>query len=135
MAEVSVADFRNRFPEFTEADHPDVDVEFAIEEALLIHSVRKLATLYCVAHLLVVEGIGAGANGGGMGQIAIHGEVTELQVDSLRTRFTAQTATQINLGENRSNHETFFSRTEYGRHFLVLESRSPRAAIGAIVVG
>ena len=47
---VTIADFRARFPEFAATD--DGHIEFAIEEALLIHSIRKLATLYCAAHVL-----------------------------------------------------------------------------------
>ena len=42
---VSIADFRARFPEFDTTLDPIV--QDALDEAKLIHNIRKLATLYC----------------------------------------------------------------------------------------
>ena len=49
---VSVADFRAEFPEFSATS--DAAVQRALTEALLLHSIRKLATLYAAAHVLSV---------------------------------------------------------------------------------
>ena len=126
---VSIADFRARFPEFNTT--LDAVVQDALEEALLIHSVRKLATLYCAAHLLSVPGAGAGAQGGGMGQIVVHGEVSTKQVGPLSTTFTTQDSNATT--STTQDNTAFFSRTEYGRHFLTLEHRAARTAIGATI--
>ena len=47
---VTIADFRTQFPEF--ASTVDSHIQLALDEALLIHSIRKLATLYAAAHTL-----------------------------------------------------------------------------------
>ena len=47
---VTIADFREEFPEFASTD--DSHIQRALREALLIHSIRKLATLYAAAHVL-----------------------------------------------------------------------------------
>ena len=136
---VSVADFRARFPEFNTT--LDQIVQDALDEAFLIHSIRKLATLYCAAHLLAVPGIGSGGSGGGStGQVTIHGEVSSKKVGPLSVSYTTLTESSASSRSSSANNRNpveiaFFSRTEYGRHFLILELRSPRAGIGAMVAG
>ena len=63
---LTVADFRAQFPEFASTD--DAHIMRALTEALLLHSVRKLATLYAAAHVLsfrltAISG-GGGSSGG-----------------------------------------------------------------------
>ena len=129
----TVSDFRHQFAEF--ASTSDAAIQLALNEACLIHSVRELATLYCCAHLLSVPGIGGGSSGGGMGQVVVHGQVSSKKVGPLAVTYS----TQDRSGSTTSTaggqlHYDFFSRTEYGRHFLVLESRNARTGIGAMVV-
>ena len=136
MAEVSVADFRTQFPEFTVASYAEALVQRALDEALLIHSVRQLATLYCAAHILAVPGIGTGAErGGDLGGIAITGEVTSERAGPMASSYTSMAGSEGFNDSGRNDHRAFFTRTEYGRHFLVLEQRSARAGFGARVVG
>ena len=107
------AGFRGRFSEFV--SRTDEDVDAALEFAKHIHTVRPLATLYLAAHAL---SLAASAQ--------IGGEVIEDQVGAIRSKYMAQA---------QSGDEVFYTRTEYGRRFLVLEKRTPRVAIGAVVVG
>ena len=93
------------------------------------------------AHLLSVPGIGSGNGGGGsMGQVNIHGEVSRKKVGPLELSYTTLTESSATARSGAANNRNpleiaFFSRTEYGRHFLVLELRSPRAGMGAMVAG
>ena len=123
MAEATLAGFRAQFPEFGPVDGgdpliPDARVSAALEEAALIHSHRPLGTLLVAAHL--VE-IGRGTAGS-----ALPGEVTSVGSGPLRTSMKTQAET---------GSEAFFTRTEYGRRFLVLEKRTARFAVAARMVG
>lgn len=131
---VTVSDFRAQFPEF--ATTLDGVITLALDEAILIHSIRKLATLYCAAHLLTVPGIGAGGQGGSMGQVVVHGQVSTKTVGPLSVTYSTQdrSGSSSTSGSSQAHYE-FFARTEYGRHFLVLESRTARTGIGAMVAG
>lgn len=112
----TLAKFRERFPTFDSTE--DSVVELALEEALMIHAVRPLATLYCAAHLVELLRL---TNDGQ----APPGETLFMRAGSFFTQFKTQAS---------EGPDVFFTRTEYGRHFLILEKRSPRRAIGAIVV-
>lgn len=140
---LTIAEFRTRFPEF--ASTSDAVIQDRIDEALLIHSIRKLATMYCTAHLIITNGMpSTPISGGGSSMtnnITIHGETQSRQVGPLRETFTTLAESGSSSGSGitanaRPQHElTFFGRTEYGRQFLVLEARSPRSTIGAMVAG
>ena len=115
MATVTVSAFRTQFPEFTESD---VNVRKALDEALLIHSIRALATYFCAAHLLVFD------------QKVAAGTVPTTEISQRGAGpLSAQYLTQAESGK-----EAFFTSTSYGRRFLTLEKRSARASIGAMVV-
>ena len=130
---VTVADFRTQFPEF--AATTDAAIELALEEGLLLHSIRKLATLYASAHVLSYR-LTAIAGGGGGGSTTVTGQVSRRRVGPLEEEFSTHTgSTQGNATSRRSSEDiAYFSGTIYGQHFLALEARSPRATIGAIVV-
>ena len=136
---VTIADFRARFPEFAATD--DGHIEFAIEEALLIHSIRKLATLYCAAHVLSFRLTAiSGGGGSGGGTTTVTGQLESRQVGPLRETFSTHSGTASGgSGGNargRSPEDiAYFSSTIYGQHFLSLEPRTARAGIGAIVAG
>ena len=137
---VTVADFRARFPEFAATN--DVHIEFALEEALLIHSIRKLATLYVAAHVLSFRLTAiAGGGGSGGGTTTVTGQLESRQVGPLRETFSTHSGTASGGGggssaRTRSPEDiAYFSSTIYGQHFLSLEPRTARAGIGAIVAG
>ena len=71
MAAPTVAEFRAQFPTaFLALTHPDALITTRIGEASQIHGVRKLATIYLVAHLLAVDGEATGAPDGGAGVVS-----------------------------------------------------------------
>ena len=80
---VTVADFRTQFPEF--AATTDAAIELALEEGLLLHSIRKLATLYASAHVLSYR-LTAIAGGGGGGSTTVTGQVSRRRVGPLGRR-------------------------------------------------
>lgn len=118
MAEsVTLTDFRNQFSEFS--TRSDAEVNRVLEEACHIHSARKLATLFCAAHLLVLNSnIAEGEK--------TSGEIESAGTGPLRVSYKTQ-------AEN--GRDVFFTSTNYGRRFLTLEKRNPRTGIGAMVVG
>ena len=135
---VTIAEFRAQFPEFAATD--DGHIEFALEEALLIHSIRKLATLYCAAHVLSFRLTAiSGGGGSGGGTTTVTGQLESRQVGPLRETFSTHsgTASGTRGGARARSPEdiAYFSSTIYGQHFLSLEPRSARAGIGAIVAG
>ena len=50
-----LAAFRSQFPEFPTADYDDLLVNRVLTEAKILHAILELATLYCAAHILVLE--------------------------------------------------------------------------------
>ena len=104
--------FRERFAEF--ASRSDADVDQARELALAIHTARPLATLYLMAHVLSLDPA-----------TSVAGEVTMDWVGNVRAMYMAQAET---------GDESFFTRTEYGRRYLVLARRSPTRTVAAVVV-
>ena len=123
MAEATLAGFRSRFPAFQST--ADADVMNALDEAMSIHNVRALATLFLVAHLLTLNAhVTAGT--------AASGEVESEGAGPLRVTYVTQAESG---GRGAGSREAFYTRTEYGRRFLNLEKRAPRSAIGARMVG
>ena len=116
MAVGTLAQFRERFAEFSTTE--DSAVSLALEEAGLIHAVRTLAHLYLTAHLIELERLRAAGT-------PAAGEVSFERAGSLMVQYKTQA---------EAGGDAFFTSTEYGKHFLTLERRSPRRTIGAIVV-
>ena len=114
--------FREWFSEepFTSLD--DSSITRALTEALQIHDKNPLATLYCAAHLLALDADNPSeiaADGGA-------GVITQERIGPKSLTYM----TQVN-GRAR---DAFFATSKYGRRFLLLEQRTPRSGIGAIVV-
>jgi len=82
-----------------------------IRVAQALHSLRALATLYCAAHLLVIDDGIEQPDGG-------HGEVISQKVGELSTGYMPQ---------SEEGRESFFATSSYGRTFLTLEKRSAYA--------
>ena len=110
------AGFRIQFPEFDSSAN-DEQVSLALQEARLIHSRRALATLYCAAHILKLSQNPSDTN--------TPGEISSATVGPMTTTYKTQA---------EKNWQSFFTRTEYGRHFLILEQRTARSGIGAMVI-
>ena len=131
---VTIADFRTQFPDVF-ASTVDSHIQLALDEALLIHSIRKLATLYAAAHTLSYRLTLINGGGSSGGQTVVTGQVASRSVGPLTETFTTHSGTTTNSSNTRNATDiAYFSSTVYGQHFLVLEQRSPRAAIGAMVV-
>ena len=111
---ITAAEIKAAFSEFNSRE--DTEVEFLIEEALMIHAIRKRATMLLVAHLLKIsEGDARGGSG----------EVQHRQAGSTLTSYRAQT---------ERGREAFFMATNYGRRFRILEQRSRRTGAGSVVI-
>ena len=116
---VTVESFRGLFPEF--ADTADVRISAAIEQAAHVNSVRDLTTSYIAAHFLTVDAqIASGATGA-------HGALKSSRVGPLANNY-------VSLAED-GDIRSELARTQYGARALLLESRSARSRIGAIVAG
>lgn len=118
MAAPTVAEFREQLPEFP-TDTDDAAIERAIGVARQIHDVSKTATIYLAAHMLTVAPSGADDAAG-------EDEVASEQIGPLRVSFGSQA---------RTADERYYTRTEYGRTYLVLSQHVPSVAIAARVVG
>ena len=132
---VTVADFRTQFSEF--AATADGDIQLALDEALLLHSIRKLATLYAAAHVLSYRLTAISGGGGiGGGSTTTTGQISTKKVGPLEVSYETHSGTTTNSNNTKSATDVaYFSSTIYGQHFLALEQRSPRVAIGAMVAG
>ena len=116
---VTVQSFRGLFPEF--ADTSDTAVTDAITQAAHVNSVRDLVTAYIAAHFLTVDAeIASGAT-------AAHGALRTNKVGPISNEFV----TLAQDGDIRAE----LARTQYGARALLLESRSARSRIGAVVAG
>ena len=116
-----LASFRKQFPEFTEAIADNEAVKRALAEAVQIHDRKVLATLYVAAHILTVERSTAAGNTGARGAVKARG------AGPFRIDYVALAKD----GDIRAE----LARTQYGARALLLESRTARTAIGAMVVG
>jgi hypothetical protein len=109
---MTLADFRDRFPEFSSI--PDTEMTALLAEAKELHGLDDTATLYLAAHLAALDksemqdGVIARVDGGG-------GAFTSESVGPK----SASYATQIEM----KGRDTFYVRTSYGRRFLALERR------------
>ena len=116
---VTVAQFRTQFADdATLLSSSDAQIQRALDEALLIHRVQPLATLFCAAHIRTLD------------KAAADGKTTSPEVSQRRAGPLSATY----LTQAEENREAFFTSTSYGKRFLNLEKRSARAGIGAMVV-
>ena len=115
MADLTATELKQAIPPF--ADREDAEVNRAIELAYQLSDVSRDATLYCAAHLLAISGEDGDADGGS-------GEVEQEGLGPQAVRYKTQA---------RRNPDVFFTRTAYGRLFLTMESRSPKAVISVWV--
>ena len=122
---LSVADFREQFPAPAFEQASADAITRAVCDALLLHSINEIVTLYCAAHLLAlkaeyVDDLGRTVDtpDGGSGVVKSE-KIGPRQI---------QYMTMAGDDERR----VFYSTTPYGRMFLALEARVPRAAFGVL---
>lgn len=110
-------DFRRKFREFDSTE--DADLDLALEEALLIHAIRRLVVLYLTAHILATQNQA--------GSLGVTGAIKSAATGPLKTSY----AVLVKDGDIKGE----LARTKYGARALLLERRTPRFAIGALVAG
>ena len=113
------AAFRAQFREFVATS--DLELDRALDEALMINSVRQIVTLYIAAHILTINASVLS------GETGATGAVKSDRVGPLQTDYIALAKD----GDIRAE----LARTSYGARALLLESRTPRTRIGAMVAG
>ena len=84
-----------------------------------------MATLYCAAHILK-RNADTAAGSDGRGEVASEG------AGPFRIEYITQAESG---GRGQGSRTAYFTSTHYGQDFLILEQRTPRSAIGAMVAG
>ena len=115
MAEPTVDGFRADFGEFSETD--DGLVALALRQARAFYDRDHDGTYLATAHLLTLEARESKSDVGGSGEVTME-------------QFGRKMASYKPMAE--SGDETFWSRTTYGRLYLVWVKSAP--VIGALVV-
>lgn len=109
--------FRDEFPEFDAV--PDETILKYLNNALLIHAICPMATVYLAAHLYSLDqdsGIGSDpgpsnpVDGGGVR------EVTSERAKNITATFKSQ---------SDKGSDSFYTTTPYGRMYLVLRDACP----------
>ena len=118
MADVSVADFRARYPQFAAGTYPDDTVALAVADARELTDVSTAAVLACTAHLLTLASQETLKASGGSGVV---------KSETIGPKMVAY----VTQAENA--REAFFGQTAYGERVLAIERRSP-ATFSAMVV-
>lgn len=114
MSNLTVAEFRARFPQFVDPPYTDSVIQSAINDTLCNFDQARWDCLYkrghslYVAHLMTIGQNQAGGNSGTNGLDAAQSKT----VDGVSVSYTTYTPTNYN--------EAFFAGTSYGREYLML---------------
>ena len=108
----TISEFRTRFGEFSDAAvYPDALIQNALTVAKSISVVSVEGFKYLTAHLVIVmKEEETGAMDGGSGEVSSESS-------------SAQSMSYMTMAEE--SREVFFTRSSYGRTFMLLESRAP----------
>ena len=123
-----VAKFKATLPEF--ASRSDEECGAWIDRAGRIHSLSAEAQLWCAAHLFAVSlaerptdadgnPLIAGLDGGGVGLVSSE-------------KMGQQSVSYGRLARDATMRRDFFSRTTYGRQFLILEDTVTAASVRVV---
>ena len=119
MADITIAEFRTKFPEFTESLVRDRDVGRWLETAYQLSDVAREATFFTAAHLIALDlaerTAGAIAPADERG-----GVILEESFGPKKLKFMQQAM---------DGREVWYTRTAYGRLALMLEQRAPAGVI------
>ena len=132
---VTVADFRAQFPQFA-ANCRWLSYRTRLRKRCCSTACGSWQPSMAAAHVLSFQLVPIGGGGSSGGSTAVTGQVTSHTVGPLSTTYATHSGTTTNSNNTKSATDVaFFSSTIYGQHFLALEARTPRVAIGAIVAG
>ena len=112
-----LAAFRAAYPELG-ATSDDI-VSARLRDAQTIHRARESLTLLCAAHLIILGAHGTEPDDGA-------GEVSREKIGPKEIEYKTQA---------EAGWQAFFTRTSYGRLFLIMERRTPAVALSARVYG
>lgn len=108
-------DFREQFPEFDAKT--DDEVTLLLNNALLIHAICPMATIYLAAHFCVLNAsTGVGDTGGGVDGGGVR-ESTSETAKSVSASFAK--LSQDGTGD------AFYTNTPYGRMYIQLRDNCP----------
>jgi UDP-N-acetylmuramyl tripeptide synthase len=112
MADVSLAGFRAKYPEFDDPVASDEDVNFALELAQEIHGCSANAIYALTAHFLVLAGMTG--TGGGTPATSTLDVVKKKRVGRVVTEYVRMSATNV--------EDSYYETTPYGQMFLALKN-------------
>jgi len=111
--ELTVARFREIYPEFDEETYPDVRVEYMMELAQEVHACSANAIYALTAHLLALaHAEGTGASGG---------TVTTGTVQTVKKARVGRVASEF-VSMAGSVEDVYFEQTPYGKTYLLLSN-------------
>ena len=117
--------FREQFPEFDAK--PDAEVTLFLNNALLIHAICAMATVYLAAHLCTIDTeSGVGGSGGQVDNGGSAREVSSESAKSISTSFKAMSKSE--------SGDSFYTATPYGRMYIVLRDSCPGKRFSVRVV-
>ncbi len=107
--------FREQFPEFD--SKTDETVLLYLNNAMLIHAICEMATVYLAAHLIVIDTYsGIGGSGG-----SVDGGGSRETVSETAKSVSASFAQIAKDGTD----DSFYTSTPYGRMYIVLRNTCP----------
>ncbi len=126
MSDLTVPEFRARFPEFVDPPVTDDQIQALIDDTLCNFDQERWDCLYkrghslYVAHLLTVTSGQQAGNGGSVGLDAAQSKA----VDGVSVSYATYTPDNFN--------DAFFAGTSYGREYLMMRDK---VGIGAVCTG
>jgi len=107
--------FREQFPEYDSSS--DAEILKNINNALLIHAICGMATVYLSAHLIAIDSnSGVGGSGGGIDAGGVRETLSET-AKSVSSSFAK-------LSKDGTD-DAFYTVTPYGRMYIVLRNSCP----------
>jgi len=117
--------FREQFPEFS--GKTDEEVTIFLNNAILIHAICEMATVYLAGHLCTIDAdSGLGGTGGTVDNGGGAREVLSETAKSISTSFKS-------MGKDGTT-DSFYTATPYGRMYIVLRDTCPGRRFSVRVV-
>ena len=107
--------FREQFPEYNSKS--DDEILLYLNNALIIHALCEMATVYLAAHLITIDSeSGVGGSGGSVDG----GGVRETSSETAKS----VSASFKGMAKDGSN-DSFYTNTPYGRMYITLRNNCP----------
>jgi len=117
--------FREQFSEFDAK--PDADVLVILANAIIVHCICPLATVYLAAHIVTVDtDSGVGGSGGAVDGGGSAREVSSETAKSISTSFESMSKSD--------SGDSFYTATPYGRMYVILRDACPGRRFSVRVV-